>query len=399
MLRQSIILRLEEGMKKYRLPLMPAIWGVTCLTIGILVAIGLYSYSSAEKAMADQFNQQQLILAQQAAKGMENYLDTLRQTLTVLNRIAEARGLKKEDGEEDLKALWEACGGAFDFLFQVDDRGRWLSSYPLKKLEGLNEEILPLRLSLEKAGATGKSVVFHAGSFPGGKTPDQAIRFGSILILSPIFRGPALAGILGAGVDFKRVYERFVHPIRFEARGSSWMIDGKGRFIAHEDARLIGKDAFSARRERDPGISSEQIDRIMKGKMLAGQAGTDEYASGWHMGERGRIKKLIAYAPVRLDGQVWSIAVVVPYSDVTRLVWGSFRNSAILIVVMACILLAGTYVGHKINQERVRAAEKGKWGEEVLRSQNRLQALFDGAPDAIAIVDQNNRILRVNKTA
>jgi len=107
---------------------MPVIWGITCLIIGILVAIGLYSYSSAEKAMADQFNQQQLVLAQQGAQGMEKYLGTLRQTLMVLTRTPEARNLKKEDGEENLKALWEASGGAFDFLFQIDGRGKLLSS-------------------------------------------------------------------------------------------------------------------------------------------------------------------------------------------------------------------------------------------------------------------------------
>jgi len=108
---------------------------------------------------------------------------------------------------------------------------------------------------------------------------------------------------------------------------------------------------------------------------------------------------LIAFAPVRLEEPIGSVAVVVPYADVTRLVWGSFQNSAILILVMACTLLAGTYVGHKINQERVRAAEKVRWGEEIMRSQNRLQALFDGAPDAITIVDRNYRVLMVNKTA
>ena len=399
MSNQTIIPRLEEGMKKYHLPLMPVIWVVTCLVIGILVAIGLYSYFSAEKAMADQFNQQQLVLAEQAAKGMENYLSILRQSLTVLSRTPEARGLKREGGGENLKGLWETYGGAFDFLFQVDDRGRLISFFPSKKLEGPGEEIITLRPHLEKTRTAGKPVMVHAGSLPGDKTPDPAFGFGSILILAPVSSGAGSAGFLGAGMDFKRIYERFVHPIRSGTRGSSWMIDGEGRFIAHEDPSLMGKDAFSARKERDPGLSSEQIDRIMKEKMLAGQAGTGEYVSGWHLGDRGRIKKLIAYAPVRLDGQVWSVAVVVPYSDVTQLVWGSFRNSAILILIMACILLAGTYVGHKINQERVRAAEKVKWGEEILRSQNRLQALFDGAPDAIAIVDRNYRILMVNKTA
>jgi two-component system NtrC family sensor kinase len=378
---------------------MPMIWVITCLVIGVLVGIGLYSYSSAEKAMADQFNQEQLVLVQQAAKGMENHLATLRQTLTIMTRIPEARGLAREGGEEKLKALWEACGGSFDFLFHVDERGNPLSSYPSKILEGLQGETFRLRPHLEKTRIAGKTAVVHTGPFPGKKGPDPAWRFGSLLILSPIFHGPDLEGFLGAGIDFKKVYDRFVHPIRSGARGSSWMIDGEGRFIAHEDSRLIWKDAFSARQERDPGLSSEKIDWIMREKMLKGQSGTGEYESGWHLGDQGRIRKLIAYAPVRLDGQIWPVAVVVPYSDVTQLVWGSFQSSAVLILIMAGVLLAGTYVGHKINQERVRAAEKVRWGEEILRSQNRLQALFDGAPDAITIVDRNYRILTVNKTA
>jgi signal transduction histidine kinase len=177
------------------------------------------------------------------------------------------------------------------------------------------------------------------------------------------------------------------------------MISQEGTFIAHYDSSLVGKNIFSARRERDPELSSEQIDRIMRDQMLAGRAGTGEYTSGRHLGEKGKIRKLIAYAPVRADGLIGSVAVVVPYSDVTRLVWGSLQNSAVLILVMACTLLAGTYVGHKINQERVRAAEKVKWGEEIMRSRNRLQALFDGAPDAITIVDRDYRVLMVNKTA
>lgn len=113
---------------------------------------------------------------------------------------------------------------------------------------------------------------------------------------------------------------------------------------------------------------------------------------------RGRIKKLIAYAPVQIGGQIWSVAVVIPHSEATQVVWGSFKNSIWLMIIMGCTLLAGTYVGHKMNQGRIRAEEKARWGEEILQSQNRLQALFDGAPDAITIVDRNYRISMVNKT-
>jgi PAS domain S-box-containing protein len=398
---QPIIPRLEEWMRKYRLPLMPVIWGVTCLIIGILVAMGLYGYSSAEKAMADQFNQQQLVLARQAAQAMESYLGNLRQTLPLLTRIPEIRNPKKgrtEGREEEvLKVLGEQLGGAVDFLFQVDERGDLISSYPAKTLEGIAGKGFDFGPYFREARKTGNPALVHVG--PLAEDKNQPSRFGFLLLLSPLFRGSEPAGFLGAGIDFKRIYERFVHPIRSGTQGASWMIDQEGKIIAHDDPNLLGKNAFSARKERDPGLSSEQIDRIMKEKMIAGREGTGEYTSGWHLGEQGQIKKLIAYAPVRLGDQVWSVAVVIPHSEVTRLVWGRFQNSAVLVLIMASTLLAGTYVGHKINQERIRAAEKVKWSEEIMRSQNRLQALFDGAPDAIAIVDRSYRILTVNKTA
>jgi PAS domain S-box-containing protein len=92
-------------------------------------------------------------------------------------------------------------------------------------------------------------------------------------------------------------------------------------------------------------------------------------------------------------------AVATHHSDITPIVRASFRNSVLVLFIMAGTLLAGTYVAHRINRGRIRAEEKVKWGEEIVRSQSRLQTLFDGAPDAIILVDRNFRIAMVNKTA
>ncbi len=231
---QPIIPRLEEWMRKYRLPLMPVIWGVTCLIIGILVAMGLYGYSSAEKAMADQFNQQQLVLARQAAQGMESYLGNLRQTLPLLTRIPEIRNPKKgrtEGREEEvLKVLGEQLGGAVDFLFQVDERGELISSYPAKTLEGIAGKAFDFGPYFREARTTGKPSLVHVG--PWAEDKNQPSRFGFLLFLSPVFRGSEPAGFLGAGIDFKKIYDRFVHPIRSGTQGASWMIDQEGKIIA-----------------------------------------------------------------------------------------------------------------------------------------------------------------------
>lgn len=398
---RALVSQLEKWMEKYQLPLMPVIWGTTCLVIGVLVGVGIYSYYSAEKTMAEQFNRQQLTLAKQAALGMEESLGNIRKMSVLLTRAPEAEGLRKRgtDQPEVLQRLFQKLGGGIDFIFWVNSRDILVSSYPPSRAgEMLGDGFDPgphAKEARQKGGPVTAHINPPAGSAPAGQAP----RFGSILVLAPVFRGPQFIGLLGCGVDFGKVYEKFVHPLRFGAQSGSWMINQEGTFIAHYDPALFGKDGFIARKERDPGFPREKINRIMREEMLAGKAGIDEYVTDWHLGERGKVRKLIAFAPVRLEDQTWSLAVVVPYSEVTRVVWGSFQSSAVLILVMALTLVAGTYLGHKINQERIRAEEKVKWGEEILRTQNRLQALFDGAPDAIAIVDRNSRIRMVNKTA
>jgi PAS domain S-box-containing protein len=395
--KESVLHRLEARMKAHGLPLMPVIWGVTCLIIGILVAIGVHGYYAAERAMARQFNTQQLMLARQAARGVESFLSDIRETAALLTQIPAVQNLQGLE-EERWRGLYEKFGGEVNFLFLQNPEGILTWAYPPEPLRGMIGKDLRSQHYFQEARRTGRPIMSSPGPISGEKTFDGRQGIGSIVIAVPIFRQGEFAGILGCGVDLGKINERYITPIRSGATGGAWMISQEGKFVAHYDADLLGKDAFLARKEQNPGISTERIDRIMREEMLRGKSGMDEYTSGRHRGELGNIKKLMAYAPVRIDDQIWSIAVVAPYSDVTHVVWESFRNSILLLVIMACTLLAGTYVGHKINQGRIRAEEKVRWGEEILKSQNRLQALFDGAPDAIAIVDRNYRISMVNKT-
>jgi two-component system NtrC family sensor kinase len=399
-MKDSIINLLEKRMKRYHLPLMPVIWGVTCLIIGGLVAIGLYGYHSAEKAVATQFNNQQWMLAQQAARGIENFLSEIRATATLITHIPEVQNFVHGKGihEKTLRSLYESLGGKVNFLRLENSQGELLAAYPPQFLQEEAGKTFHPGSYFQKVRSTGKPVMTDLILHERGKNPGDPQFLGFILIAVPIFRSSEFLGILSCGLDFKKVNALYLDSIRSGFSGGFWMINQEGRFIAHYEPEFLGRNAFTARKERNPALDYERIDQIMKEKMLQGKTGTDEYISGWHRGERGKIKKLIAYAPVSMDDQIWSVAVVAPYSEVTQVVWASFKNSALLLLIMACTLLAGTYVGHKINQGRIRAEEKVKWGEEIVRSQDRLQTLFDGAPDAITIVDRNFRISMVNKT-
>ncbi len=402
MMKEPLITFFEEWMKKHRLPLMPVIWGITCLLIGVLILIGLQGYSSAEKGMAQQFNSQQLSLAQQAARGIESFLNEIRQTVSLVTLLPEIQnfsgGKSREERQTILRKLYEGSSGKIQHLYLISADGRKISSYPPeigKKLDEREAEFLSGRKGGDRPEQGEIQFIFPPGD---GSETGKAKREVSVLIATPIFRSGEFMGILGCLLDFNRISERFLAPLRPGKTGGSWMINQNGRFVAHYEAELAGQDAFSARRSQNPEFSYDRLDRILREEMLRGHTGMDEYVTAWHRGKEGAIQKLIAYAPVQAGEQIGSIAVVVPYSDVTEVVWESFKNSLWLLTIMTGTLLAGTYVGHKINQRRVLAEEKVQWGEAIVKSQTRLQALFDGAPDAIILIDPDYRISTVNKT-
>jgi PAS domain S-box-containing protein len=297
-----------------------------------------------------------------------------------------------------LRKVYESFSGKIQLLYLSTPAGEILASYPPEtwKTSMETDSRVPFPPQYSQPRGDGKiRFIFPKGS-EGGMGRSKGVV--SMRISSPIFRGREFLGTVGCLLDFEKISDRYLQPIRSGKTGGAWMIDQEGRFVAHYEAGLVGQDAFSARRDRAPDFSYERIDRIMREEMIKGKAGTDVYLTGWHREKQGPIQKLIAYAPVQAGDQIGAIAVVTPYSDVTEVVWGSFKNSLLLLAIMTVTLLGGTYVGHKINQRRMLAEEKAQWGEEIIQSQTRLQALYDGAPDAITIVDPNFVISAVNKT-
>ncbi|RPJ41979.1 MAG: hypothetical protein EHM27_04390, partial [Deltaproteobacteria bacterium] len=271
---KETFLSLEEWMKKHRLPLMPVIWGITCLIIGVLVLTGLQGYSSAEKEMARQFNTQQLILAQQAARGIESFLQEIRETallLTLLPEIQNFREGKSREGRETiLRKFYESFSGKIQLLFLASANGERVSSYPPEARKKLGEREIGSPFRAKGGGLPEQGRIQFVFPQNAGSEAGKSKREVSALITIPVFRGGEFLGILGCLLDFSPISERFIATLRSGKTGGAWMINQEGRFVAHYETEMVGQDAFSARRDRKPNFSYERIDRIMREEMLRG---------------------------------------------------------------------------------------------------------------------------------
>jgi len=120
--------------------------------------------------------------------------------------------------------------------------------------------------------------------------------------------------------------------------------------------------------------------------MVKGVEGKGEY-TGWHIGEKQLTKKLIAYAPIKFNGLLWSIGVAAPYREAMAPLMESLTGPLIFMCGFLAVLVVGAFFLSSQEKRKRIAAQEIAWSHEVI----------DGITDGISIIDRDYRVLMVNK--
>jgi len=340
--------------------------------------------------ISDDFNQQQLLLARQAASQIDADLDDIQvEVSTVVDFLGEHAGPVPEYGLMTLFEHTRRKGSIAAGL--LDARGRVLAERSEPDVDhGWLER--QMRTCVGGKAATDSHLrVVHTQQTGGG--------------------GPVVAGLLCAGarpadhgwtvavvLDVPRLVRRATQGVRSGKTGYAWAIDETGAFLSHPDADFIGRNAFEARHEREPYISFNEINRIMQERMLRGEEGVGTYVSGWHRGVAGHIEKLIAFTPVRgvslAPGSMWSVAVVAPTTEVADAVHRVYpRQYMAQGALIAGMFAAGLLV---LLQQRRRSHALAR---EKAIQESFVASILQSSLDAIIFVDNDNRVQVWNRGA
>ena len=357
------------------------------LVLGVAVLLVYQNAGIMLEQIQSDFNEQQLILARQAASQVDADLRDIE--LELLSLARGLTGASEAIERYGLLTLFErtrAKGVVAVALW--DGQGRLRAEH--------HEPDAEPRSRFRPAGctATGR-VALGPLRVEGGEGREATVTSELCLSAGP---GGLQSRLLDAKLNVTRLISRATGRIRSGRTGYAWAIDETGVFLSHPDREFIGRNAFEARQERQPYISFSEINRIMKEQMLIGREGTGSYLSGWHRGVEGQIQKLISFTPLKsgalAPGQVWSVAVVAPTTEVAeavrRVFPRQFAAEVALILAMSVFgLLAFSY------QRRLsRALER-----QVGRQEEYMSSILQNSIDAILFVDNDNRVQVWNRGA
>jgi len=315
-----------------------------------------------EGIISQQFNQQQLMLARKIAENVEVYFDLLENELLGYAHLFDIEGGVPSHFRAYINLHFKYLQ-QFDILTirTYDASGRVTEVYSDP------EHLAPGGLRLRADYLQWASEPQHRGriylttTYPweGKPWPDRKV----MSIFTPLWL-KAETGSPGNRLHFDGVIEIIFDPffickmatagVRSGESGYAWIIDRDGVFLAHYEPTFIGRDAIKVRQDRNIQLSFSRIQEIQQNELLRGKEGMDWYESGWHREKLGRMKKLLAYTPIRFDKglirnlitvedrehNLWGVGVAAPYTEVNGLVQ-SFQTQQALLVGFFFLLIVG----------------------------------------------------------
>ena len=371
-----------------------AIVGVTAIAVGITAFLGIQTYRTTRHTALDQFNQNQLTLARSTAAGIETYFSEVKAALVSATKVSVIRHMT-EKSLEYMQSMYLGFiprtsirrlddEGALQFIYPSDD---WRGNLP-GRYYGDDTYFLE---ALERGHVVLSGITVN-------EIGEKRIRMSAPVYIDDIpGEDRRCTGVLVVSFDLTSIADVFIAPITSGETGYAWLMDQNGYFLAHNMDTFVGQDAFRIREKTNPELSYESINDIQE-EIMGGSEGVGRYVSGWHRGNTGRIEKLIAYSPVRVIDQVWSVAVVAPVSEVDKIirkagaqVLQTFAFIILFFILAGVFSFLSVYRWSGLLQREVRRRTK-----ELRETTDYLNSLIRCANAPIAVLDEHGTVTIFN---
>lgn len=384
---------------------------ISSVMLGTVLLSGRHFNTLVKEVATEGFNQQQLMLASHAAEQIKNHIQTLQKELNLLSLSPSVQYYEKTFLARRIDIAFSSlkAEGALEIRY-IDASGRDTHVVSDKGHEIVKTAAEDNRYFLWARGETQRNSVFISEVHP--SADDRSVQRLLMEVSVPVWQtsvddahpiaSEKFAGVIVAQVDVTSLIRQVTEGIRSGKTGYAWVIDSNGTFLYHLEKSLIGKNAFAARKEKMPTISFARINEIQKKMMLTGKEGTSWYESGWHRGQGGIMKKLIAYSPIVFDGlaetRIWSVAVVAPASEVEGAIHNIqiqqflFEGVLIVIVLSSSLFVISLMARWSTSLKQ----EVSRQTTEFKRSEQKYRSLVENAEDIIFTVDCDGRLTSIN---
>jgi PAS domain S-box-containing protein len=295
------------------------------------------TYQAVLHATTEQLAAQQMTLAAQAARSIEDNIAHLRSDLELLagdDRIADM----SPQGISALRRYLDAHRSELQSVTRMSAEGIILTTLPNRASEG---SFIGGQPHVQRLLETRQPVLSDAF------TSVQGYR--SIAIHVPVYRAGLFAGSIAILIPLDYIAEQFLAGIRVGNYGYAWVVSRDGIEIYCANPDHVGRGVL----ENGFGTPEE---RSLASAMVHGDLGTAAVSRDHASGQP--IRGQITYRPIKLLDNQWSIAIAAPQNEILEMMRGFLKpfilTIAVLLVGIAAILLLAFRLQLIARERRVR---------------------------------------------
>ena len=358
----------------------------TFVLIVILSFLSYRLYVDTKAETEERSNRRQLLLVEQSGDRIASFLEALTASLRYSAGFLRTIEPDHPGRMAVMMGLYERLGGRFrvselGYLQENDGQSATISKEYLERLANC--------------------------SWPKGACilviRDEVQRVSSLFAAAPVeSREDGAEGVeaqrkrdwLYAQISMADLVRAFIEPVQSGGRERAWLVDGEGRIILPPGIpRLGGVHLSTLARE----LGDERLEK------LAGRMKKEDKGFDWHLDLRPdkkekRMRYLTAFSNFPVGHEKWTFALTAPSTEFVGLIGRLFRKGLLLTAFGFVALILAALLILDRERRRIRAEDRIHWSEQVLESNRRLQALFDGITDAIGILDEDFRIRMLNRS-
>jgi PAS domain S-box-containing protein len=353
--------------------LIIALTGICALVFNLI-------YEKAKESAINRLNDEQLIHAKQAARGIEEYFSTWTGILTSLSKMDEIETVDAV-GKRQMQLFYDAHQDQIRSFTRMDEQGTILFTVPDNESIGRS---LTHQKHVQELLKTRKPVISDVFRTVQG--------YDAVALHVPVFKGAQFKGSIAIIINFQSLAKRYLEIIKIGKTGYAWVVSRDGTELYCPVPGHTGNSVLSNCKEF-PSIIA------MAHNMLKGQSGNTTYTFNMISNTKiAPVTKHAVYYPINLGNTFWSI-VVASSSEEILFSLSSYRNRLILVMVLALIggiIIAGLGVKALliVKEENVRAHAE----EELRANEQRYRHLFERNPAMMLICERGNlQVLAVNE--
>jgi len=318
------------------------------LIVSVIVTLNYYFDRNYQAEMADQINNQQLIIAKTLSMSIESTLDHFMEEIVSLSRLLSKRGLDSDGLDVFVHNAFEELSEDIKvdiFIIERDpltgDSKRLLfSSAEGYVFDDEDREICSKCTNLE----TGQYYII-----PSAK--DRA----RIKAITPIINRQGHVGAIMIFINIEDMNRKFLLPVKTGVKGNAWIMDSAGTLLYHPTMpEMVGRNI---RNPEEGCLECHESFNAELNILESKEVGFSSYVAPY--GE----DKLIAFS--RIDSVGWIVCLSIPFSEVTSSIKNSMRMHSMLVLSIMFSTVFGAFFIIIINRARAKAEAKADYVDKV----------------------------------